>query len=290
VSVEVLVNRGCVLAEGPVWDDREGCLYWVDITPGVLHRTDPTSGETTAYSVGAPLGAACLRSQGGLLLAMSTGFAYFDPGNGAPRPIIDPEAGNDLNRFNDGKCDPAGRFWAGTMAFSEAEGAGSLYCLTPDLKVSKKLSGVTISNGLAWTKDHRTMYYIDTIPLKVYAFDYDEGTGEISNQRVAITIKAEQGYPDGMTIDVEDKLWIAHYGGSCVRRWDPLTGAILETIPLPVSQVTCPTFGGPNLDTLYITTAAQNLTGEALAREPLAGALFNVKVGVPGFPAFRFAG
>ncbi|MCA9977634.1 MAG: SMP-30/gluconolactonase/LRE family protein, partial [Anaerolineales bacterium] len=194
------------------------------------------------------------------------------------------------NRFNGGYCDGDGRFWAGTMALTMEDGAGALYRLDADLSVHTMLSGVTISNGMAWSQDQRTLYYIDTPTRTVTAFDFTAETGEIGNGRVALTIPATMGYPDGMTIDRDGKLWIAHYDGGCVRRWDPETGNVLATIPLPVSKVTACTFGGPNLDRLYITTASQEMSDEQKAAEPLAGSLFVAQTPYQGFVTSRFAG
>ena len=290
MNVDVLINLRAELAEGPVWDDQTKRLYWVNILAGELCTTNPVDGSTQVAEVGKRLGAAALHKSGGFVLATQDGFAFYDPASGALQMIADPEADKPSNRFNDGKCDPAGRFWAGTMPYDLIEGGGALYALDGDGTVSKKMDGVTISNGLAWSTDQRTMYYIDTIPRRVYAFDFDVDTGQISNRRVAIQIGAEHGYPDGMTIDTDDKLWIAHFGGGCVRRWDPQTAEILESISVPTPQVTSCTFGGDDLDTLYITSAWEHMSDEQKEREPLAGAVFAVKVPYHGTPAFRFAG
>jgi sugar lactone lactonase YvrE len=205
--------------------------------------------------------------------------------------IADPEAHLPGNRFNDGKCDPAGRFWAGTMRIAEDQvGAGSLYCLDRDLTVRKMWEGITIANGIAWSSDAKTMYYIDTPTCAVAAFDYDLATGSIANRREIIRTPKEAGFPDGMTIDAEGMLWVAYWQGWRVVRWDPSTGEMLATVELPVERVTAPWFGGPNLDELYITTARIGLSDEARAQQPLAGSLFRARVGVAGLPAFEFAG
>jgi sugar lactone lactonase YvrE len=288
-KAELFLAAGAALAEGPMWDDREGVLYWVDILRGQVHRADPASGADAAFSVGQPVGTIVLREAGGLMLAVREGFAAFDPETEVLTPIADPEAHLPGNRFNDGKCDPGGRFWAGTMAFSAEPGAGALYRLDPDFRVHKMLENVTISNGLAWSSDHLTMYYIDSQPGTVSAFDYDLSTGAIQNRRIVIRVEEGLGLPDGMAIDADDKLWIAHYGGGCVRRWDPDTAEILETIPVPAANATACAFGGSDLGDLYITTAGGD-NPDQLRADPQAGNLFVARPGVSGPAAYRFAG
>jgi sugar lactone lactonase YvrE len=290
MKVDVLVNRRAELAEGPSWDEQTKRLQWVNILAGELNITDPGDGATQTYAVGKKLGAAALRASGGFVLATEDGFGFYDPAAGDLQLISDPEADLPGNRFNDGKCDPAGRFWAGTMAYDLSAGAGSLYMLDTDGSATHKVEDITISNGLAWSVDQRTMYYIDTIPRRVYAFDYDVDSGAIRSQRVAIQVEEAQGSPDGMTIDVDGMLWIAHYGGSCVRRWNPNTAEVLETIELPTPKVTCCTFGGDALDTLYITTAWEHMSEDEKSRDPLAGAVFSVKLPYQGMPVFRYGG
>lgn len=193
-------------------------------------------------------------------------------------------------RFNDGKCDPAGRFWGGTMAVSEAKPAGSLYCLNTDHKVKKMIDDVTVSNGLAWSPDHSTMYYIDTPTQKVVAYDYDLDTGNISNKRTVVTIPEAEGKPDGMTIDEKGRLWVAHWQGYQVSCHDPATGEKLIKIEVPVEKVTSCCFGGDNLDELYITTASTGLEKDDLEKQPYAGGLFKVKPGVKGEKTYQYQG
>lgn len=290
MNIETILSLNCHLAEGPVWDEREQMLWWVNILDGELHRFDPATGEDRLFEIGCHVGAVGLREAGGLLLATANGFAFFDPEREQLEPITDPEANLPTNRFNDGKPGPDGGFWAGTMAYAVTEGAGSLYRLSPDGQAARVVEDVTISNGLAWNEAETIMYYIDTIPRHVYAFDFDKTTGQISGQRLAFTVPESAGYPDGMTIDREGKLWIAHFGGNAVRRWDPDTGEQLAVIELPASRITCCTFGGPNLDTLYITSAREGMTAAEEALEPLAGSLFRVKMPVQGWAAYRYRG
>ena len=289
-GVELLVDAHAQVGEGPLWDEERQVLYWVDILSSLLYIYDPATGENRALDVGRHVGTVVTRASGGLMLAVREGFASFDLETQELTLIANPEAHITGNRFNDGKCDPAGRFWAGTMAYENPTNQGSLYRLDTDLSVHKIFGDVAISNGIIWSLDHTTMYYIDTLRKNVRAFDYADDTGDISNERVIINVPEEIGMPDGMAIDSEGMLWVAHYGGSCVSRWNPNTAQLLEKIDLPVTQVTACAFGGPNLDILFITSAAQELDAAELARQPLAGGLFSIKTPYQGVPSFRFGG
>ena len=202
--------------------------------------------------------------------------------------VTTPRDHNSENRFNDGKCDPAGRFWAGTMETPTRKGA--LFRLDPDLLVHQILDGIACSNGLAWSLDRKTMYYIDTMTRRIDAFDYELMTGAISNRRAAVTVSEEHGLPDGMTMDVDGKLWVAHWDGWCVCRWDPTTGQLLQKIRFPVARPTSCAFGGAALDTLYVTSATTGLDTTALIKQPEAGGLFIFNPGVRGLPAISFEG
>ena len=288
--VELLVDAHAQVGEGPLWDEEQQVLYWVDILSSLLYIYDPATGENRALDVGQHVGTVVTRASGGLMLAVREGFASFDLETQELTLIANTEAHITGNRFNDGKCDPAGRFWAGTMAYENPTNQGSLYRLDTDLSVHKIFGDVAISNGIIWSLDHTTMYYIDTLRKNVRAFDYADDTGDISNERVIIEVPEEVGMPDGMAIDSEGMLWVAHYGGSCVSRWNPSTAQLLEKIDLPVTQVTACAFGGPNMDILFITSAAQELDAEELARQPLAGGLFSIKTPYQGVLSFRFGG
>ena len=289
-AVELLVDQHALVGEGPLWDEEEQVLYWVDILSSKLFIYDPATGENETIDIGQHVGTVVTRASGGLMLAVREGFASFDLETRKLTPIANPEAHIPGNRFNDGKCDPAGRFWAGTMAYENPKDSGSLYRLDTDLSVHKIFGGVAISNGIVWSLDHTTMYYIDTLRKNVRAFDYNNDTGDIANERVIIDVPEETGMPDGMAIDGEGMLWVAHYGGARVSRWNPATGENLEHIPLPVTQVTACAFGGPDLSTLFITSAAQELDAAELERQPLAGGLFAIETPYQGVPSFRFGG
>lgn len=288
-AITLLVDAHALVGEGPIWDETKGVLYWVDIMSSMLYEYDPATGTNRGYNVGQHVGTIVPRASGGVMLAVYDGFAAFDPATGQLTLIADPEADLPNNRFNDGKCDPAGRFWAGTMAYSDQTTQGSLYRLDPDLSVHKMLGDIGIANGIVWSLDNKTMYYIDSVANTVRAFDYELATGNISNERVVIRTDG-LGLPDGMAIDAEGMLWVAHFGGSCVRRWNPHTGQVIGVIELPASQITACAFGGPDLATLYITSAAIGLDDAARQREPHAGGLFMTNPGVKGVPTFRFVG
>ena len=289
-AVNLLVDARALVGEGPIWDETNQVLYWVDILSSQLYCYNPATGENCSWDVGQHVGTVVLRKAGGLMLALRDGFASFDLTSGQVTMIADPEADKPGNRFNDGKCDPAGRFWAGTMAYVDQTTQGSLYRLDADLRVHRLLGDIAISNGIVWSLDQRTMYYIDSMAYTVRAYDYDNATGDLANERVVVKVEAGMGLPDGMAIDAEGMLWVAHFGGSCVRRWDPQTGAVLSQIDLPTAQITACAFGGPDLDTLYITSAANGYTAADFAREPYAGGLFVAKPGVKGTLTFAFAG
>jgi len=291
IAPEVVIDHICLLGEGPVWSTRDNCIIWIDVLQGVIHAYYPGNKVHKAFNLNRMVGAVAIRKAGGLLAALQDGFALVNMEYNTIIPIADPEVHLPANRFNDGKCDPAGRFWAGTMAISEEPEKGNLYVLEPNLSVSKKIQNTTISNGMAWSADNSTFYYIDTPTFEVVAYDYDITNGSISNKRIAIKIPLEEGYPDGMTIDTEGMLWIAHWDGWQVARWDPNTGQKLMSVKLPVARVSSCTFGGGDFEDLYITTAKKELSEDELKDQPLAGALFVLKdCGFKGRAPFEFKG
>lgn len=270
------------LGEGPFW--HEGALYWIDILSKKIYRYYPSEDRTEEMQIDQYVGALAPRKKGGFVLALKNGFYLLEKFNGRLKPVANPEEDKLNNRFNDGKCDAAGRFWAGTMALDESPNQGALYMLSIDGRAQKKYSPATISNGLCWSADNQHMYYIDTPTRQVSVFDFDLATGEIKNLRPLIAIK-ERGNPDGMTIDSNGCLWVALWGGGAVACYDPKTSKLLRKIDLPASQVSSCAFGGPDLDDLYITTA-----GDGAEKEPLAGRLFRIKPGVKGLLVNSFAG
>jgi sugar lactone lactonase YvrE len=286
---DILVDAHAALGEGPVWDDQQQRLLWVEIFPGLVLRFDLATGGDEVFRVGKPVGAVGLRREGGLVIAVEDGFALLDQGWQRLHQVAVIKHARPRARFNDGKCDPAGRFLAGTMAYDLTPGAGSLYRLDPDRSVTRLLPGVTISNGLAWTGSGATLYYIDSPTQGIDAFDYDLGTGRLANRRRLVEIPPDAGLPDGMAIDEDGCLWVALYGGSAVRRYTP-AGKLDATLFFPATNITCPVFGGPGFGVLYVTSARDGLDNRQLAAQPHAGAVFAADVGSRGLPTLRFGG
>lgn len=277
------------LGEGSLWDERLGRLLWVDIVGSKVHVFRPANRSNLSFDVGQNVGTVVVTENDKLLLAQRDGFAWLDPDTGRVHPLEQLLGDLPNQRFNDGKCDPAGRFWAGTMVEKGPKGVGKLYCLDTELVVSTKIEGVTISNGLVWSSDCSSFYYVDTPTQEVVRYDFDLTSGAISNRSVVFRVPDEVGAPDGMTIDAEDMLWVALFGGSSVLRIDPTRGEVTFKVEVPASNVTSSAFGGVGLDELFITTARVGLSERERAEQPLAGALFSVKLPFRGVPAHRFA-
>lgn len=283
-QVEVVVAAGAELGEGPFWDVRSSRVVWVDIMGRAIHQTDPHTGDTESIPVPLHVGAVVPRALGGYVAALQDGFLVI--GDGPSRRVADVAGSSTGLRFNDGKCDPGGRFWAGTMAYNQAAGAAALYCLDTDGAVTEVLNGVTISNGLAWSRDGDTMFYIDSPTQRIDAFDFTLSTGTIAARRTVTAIPSGVGSPDGMTIDAEGGLWVALWGGGAVHRY--LDGRLDRVVRLPVSQPTSCAFGGPDLDELYVTSAWNGLSKSERHVQPLAGALFRIRPGICGVPTFVY--
>ena len=294
MKAELLFDAKALLGEGPIWDSRTQTLYWIDILNQRVYAEGNVLAQLDDF-----IGCIAPRKSGGLILALSGAnsaderrfsFASLEPGSARPIQLASPENEPATNRFNDGKCDPHGRFLAGTMDMGESDPTGSLYSFDGK-SITKLLSNVTISNGMAWSPDHKTFYYIDTPTRKVMAFDYDLETGAIANPRVAVEIPDQSlGWPDGMTSDTQGNLWIAMWGGAQVTKWDPRTGSLLERIPVPAKNVSSCVFGGKHLNELYLTSARKGLDDAALAQYPLTGGVFRIETNVEGMPTFEYFG
>src|SRR6266850_3235185 len=254
LKAELVVKLSSELGEGPVWDAKQKLICWVDIVNGKIHQYAPEGKKLSTITAPQMVGAIVICKNGDFMAATQNGFARINRETHEVKMIANPEDHLPNNRFNDGKCDPGGRFWAGTMSISEERGAGSVYVLGNDLSVTKKMEAVTISNGMAWSIDHQTFYYIDSPTFEVVAFRYDRRTGNITDKKVVIKIEQTEGSPDGMTIDSEGMLWIAHWDGWQVARWNPETGEKLARIPLPVAKASSCAFGGELFEDLYITS------------------------------------
>jgi sugar lactone lactonase YvrE len=289
VEIACVAPLGCILGEGPVWDEA-GFLWWVDIKAPALHRYRPEGGETRSWSLPEPVGALALRRRGGLILALQSGFAFFDPDSGELQRLFDPEPGSPQNRLNDGKCDARGRFWAGTMHDPEQDPTGHLYRLDPDLDYERFEMGFVVTNGPAWSGDGRTFYFTDSAARRIFAFDFDMDEGRPGARRLFAQLTPEEGHPDGQCVDAEDGLWTACWNGGRVQRRRP-DGTVEREAILPAPLVTSCCFGGESLDILYVTTARVGLKPAALEAAPLAGGLFAIRgLGVRGRPMARFAG
>jgi sugar lactone lactonase YvrE len=277
------------LGEGPIWDRRDNRLYWVDIRAPALLSFDPASGKTVQWPMPAVISCAVPRAAGGFLLALQTGLHGFDPETGVLSPILDPEPDRPENRLNDGKCDRQGRFWVGTMRDGSLTPDGALYRIGADRHCTRVLTGIHVPNSIAWSPDGGTFYFADTRIDTIWAFACGPATGSLGSQRIFAGPGSAPGRPDGATVDESGCLWSARYGGSAVVRFTP-EGRVDRVVPLPVSQVTSCAFGGPRLDTLFVTTAAMHLSTAQLAAEPLAGSLFAIDAAVRGLPETAFAG
>lgn len=287
ITAELVLDAHAEVGEGAAWDAAAGRLIWVDITGHCVHELRQ-DGRARSWDAGEDVGAAMPRASGGLILAVRSGFAALAE-HGSVTPFVQVEADLPGNRMNDGKCDPQGRFWAGTMPYQDTPGAGSLYRLDADVTVHRVLTGLTLSNGLGWSPDGRTFYLIDSATQGADAFDFDPAAGMLINRRRAVSIDSEDGMPDGMTVDDDGCLWIALWGGGAVRRYRP-DGTLDTMVRVPASQVTSCAFGGPDRGDLYITTAAYQLTAGERAAQPHAGGLFRCRPGVTGPPATPYAG
>lgn len=288
--MELVTQDKAILGEGPLWDDREKVLWWIDIVGKKLQRFDPSNSTNTTFDLPEKPGTVVLAEDGRLVLALQSGFYWFDPKTEKLTFIANPDEDQPETRFNDGKVDPAGRFWAGTMEDAETgKNIGSLFSLQNG-DCTKHFSGIGVSNGIVWNKAADTMYYIDSPTRNIDAFDYDKESGAISHRRTVFKITPEQGYPDGMSIDSDDNLWICLWSGWGFIQADPRSGQLLRTIDLPVRNVTACAFGGENLQDLYITTARKGNDEHELEKQPDAGGLFRVHVDVVGTTFARFAG
>lgn len=287
--IETVITETSLLGEGPVWDFRKKTICWVDILNGLIHEYNPVDHSHKVISANQMIGAIAICKNGHFIAAMKNGFGFIDRDSGAVSMISNPEPDLPGNRFNDGKCCPYGRFWAGTMSHTDEPEKGSFYLLDKNLAVTKKMQRVSISNGMTWSLDHKLFYYIDTPTFTVVVYDFDSINAEITNKRIAIRIPDDEGSPDGMTIDNEGMLWIAHWDGWQITRWNPLSGKRLLSIHFPVARVTSCCFGGENFQDLYVTSAKTGLTSDQLHNQPLAGSLFIIRnIGYIGLPLFEF--
>ena len=284
MQAELLYDTKTTLGEGPIWDARTQTLYWIDILNKRIYVGGDVLVELDEF-----IGCIAPRKTGGLVLTKRFSFWTLEPASVRTSLILPLTNEPSNNRFNDGKCDPRGRFLAGTMDMGETDPNGSLYSLD-EKTVTKILSDVTISNGMAWSPDHKTFYYIDTPTRIVRAFDYDLENGAIANPHKVVYVPEALGWPDGMTSDTQGNLWIAMWGGAKMTKWNPKTGELLEQIPVPAKNVSSCVFGGKNMNELYMTSARVGLDEATLTQYPLTGGMFRLATDVEGMPTFEFAG
>jgi sugar lactone lactonase YvrE len=267
------------LGEGPVWVERDQALWWVDIKAPAIFRWSEAGG-VDRFTPPLWIGSLAPAARGGFVAGTERGLFRADPAAGLYEAIADPEALIPDNRFNDGKVDRSGRFWAGTMDNREEDARGSLYRLDPDLSWRVIDDGYMVTNGPAFSPDGRTMYHTDSAKRLIYAFDLD-ASGDAFRRRAFASFREEHGHPDGMTVDAEGCLWVAFWNGWCLRRLSP-DGEVLQVVDMPVERPTSCAFGGPALDRLFVTSARIGLSENALAVQPLAGALFMLNTNVRG--------
>lgn len=286
-EVRVVADARCTIGEGPIWHPDESALYWVDIAGRAIHRHDPAAGETARFPVDDEIGTLGLSTGSGWIAAGRRGVFRIHLPEGRIEMIADPEAHLPASRFNDGKVDRQGRFWAGTMTPSDSVSA--LYRLQQDLTLTRMDGPFTITNGIGWSPRGDVMYVVDSMRYVIHRYAFDATRGELGERGDLIRFDRADGIPDGLTVDEQGDVWCAMYGGGAVRRIDT-GGTVREVVRLPVTRVTSCAFGGPDYDTLYITSAREGLNADQSRAEPLAGAVFACRPGRTGRPEPRFGG
>jgi len=288
----VLGHVRATLGEGLCWSPAQQALWWVDILEHRLYRDSDATGAHAQWAFDETISAVAERADApGLAVTLRRGLALFDPQTGATTRLDEPERERTGNRFNDGKCDTRGRFWGGTMDFAVKAPTGALYCFDAAGRARRAIDlGWIVTNGPTWTQDGRTMFVNDTVHRRIVAYAFDPETGDVGASREWLVFPEADGHPDGMTTDAAGRVWIAHWGGACVTCHDPASAAELARIALPTAHITNVAFGGPDMATLFISSAKFELTPAQLEAQPLAGALFAVDTDAIGLPANRFAG
>ncbi len=292
---ELFVAGAGVLTECPVWDDRTQRLLWTDIYAGTLNSCDAQGGDRRQQKVGLPLGSFAPRESHGFVLALETGLALSGDDASTWTAVGEHRALPTKVRFNDGACDPAGRFLAGTMGHLEEPHAGALYRLDPPDPAGHlaapvvAIDGTTVSNGIGWSLDGRRVYYVDSAERRLDVLAYDLGAGVLADRRPLVRFGPDDGYPDGLAVDAEGCVWLAFWDGGRVARYTP-DGELVGVVDVPVARVSSCAFGGPDLTDLFITTASYQLTKAEREAEPLCGSIFRCRPGATGLPIRRYAG
>ncbi len=287
--VELEYEIESLLGEGAIWNYKTNELYWIDILGKQFFIYNPKTKRNKSFKMPSQIGTVVPYTKSEVIVALQDGIYKFNTINKKLTLFVDTESKLIDNRFNDGKCDPAGNLWVGSMnTIDNKKPSGSLYKITKEGVVDKKISEVKISNGIVWTKEEKTMYYIDTPTGVIKAYDYNIKSGNISNERIAVVVPESIGFPDGMAIDEEGMLWVGLWNGNGLGRFNPKTGELISKIEVPAHNVTACAFGGENLETLYITTARVDMTQKELKEKPLSGSLFKIIPGVKGVKSSFF--
>jgi sugar lactone lactonase YvrE len=286
----VAIASGNRIGESPVWSTTENSLYWVDVEGNLVQRWNAADRSVQCWDIGEAVGCIGLRKRGGLVGARRSGFFFLDVDSGKITPICDPEADVPDNRFNDGKVDRRGRFWAGTRNFRNTEiASGALFRLDPDLTAHRMEGGLRCPNGMAWSPDDRLMYLCDTWARKIFVYDFDAGASAPSNRRLFVELHEDEGFPDGLTVDADGFIWNAHYNGWRITRYAP-DGKVDRVLRMPIQHVTSLTFGGVDSRTSYITSARLRLNDQERITQSDAGHVFALDVQTQGLPEPTFNG
>lgn len=296
-EAKLVLDAKAGIAETPIWHPEKKVLYWTDVFTGDFHIFNPVSQTDKVFKTDCMIGSAIPCEDGHVLLLLDSGLHLLNPETRQITKIVDVEPESDANRLNDGRCDAKGRVWFSTVSklfgsddFTE-DMTGALYMVDTDLSLHKVVDGIHQLNGIGWSKDNRRMYVVDTYNFKLFSFDYNIETGQASGMSTAAQIPEEFSYADGLCIDDEDYVWIAHWGGR-LSKWNPVTGELVETVPMPVPHVTCCGFGGDAFNELYITTSKFGISEDDLNLSPLcmSGGLFRINPGVRGRETYMFKG
>jgi len=288
MNIEIVCDDPMLLGESPLWHPLENCLYWVDIVGATLHRLDVRNKRVKKLNMPSQLGSIGWRAQGGLIAALSNQFAFINTETGTTQTIASPLQRQHGVMFNDGKCDRQGRFWAGTKDIAEKNPLGSLYCVDVNGKITERLpQSFTVSNGIAWSIDNSRLYICDSPTRQIYQYEFDSAKGQLGRSKIFAQVSAADGFPDGLTVDSEDYLWSCHWDGWQITRYTP-AGEIDSVIPMPVPRPTSCCFGGPDLKTLYVTSASLGLSAAELQDAPQSGQVFSLQLTVTGLaePAY----
>lgn len=289
MQAQILFKTECILGEGACWHAARNSFYWVDIEGKLLWEYNLSSGKTRSWHYERKISTIVIDQQDNLVIGAQGGVVRFDFRNEQFYWMVSMPLNGPLFRCNDGKCDPSGRLWMGVMHMHEHKKNGALYCISEKGDISLKIPAVSVSNGIVWTADKQRMYFNDTVTGCVQAYKYDDNTGKITFEKKAVILAPQPGSPDGMAIDEEGMLWICHYGGNGVYRWNPQTGQLIDKVDVPAPNVTSCAFGGPDRNMLVITTAREHMSNEQLKAQPLSGSIFTVKTSVKGpvLPHFK---